>query len=174
MFPPQSGVSSTSFNATPETMSIEKRSNFPLLIVIQLAWLNGEYIDGYLLTDYFVSVCVYSQIVSFSCPIFCPEVSATYHCVITSTLAQWDVSGSASGSDSYLGVDPIGMIRSVGSSFTANKTGSTSFSLNFNAEAQFNNSVNVTCIDAADPNSNTNSKQCTIKLEGKREKDYFN
>ena len=72
------------------------------------------------------------------------------------------------------------MIRSVGSSFTANKTGSTSFSLNFIAEVQFNNSVNVTCSDTTDANINTNSRQCTIELEGIREgkstliNDYIN
>ena len=112
--------------------------------------------------------------VSLSCPTFCPEVPAIYHCVITSALARWDVSGSVSGTNTYLASDPVGMIKSVGSSFTANKTGSTSFSLNFIAEAQFNNSVNVTCSDAADANINTNSRQCTVELEGKREKEYFN
>ena len=94
--------------------------------------------------------------------------------MITSALARWDVSGSASGVSSYLAVDPVGRIRSVASSFTTNKTGSTSFSLNFNADVEFNNSVNVTCSDAADANMNTNSRQCTIELEGKREKEYFN
>ena len=124
-----------------------------------------------MLISYFISVIpVHSQVVSFSCQIFCPEVSAIYQCVITSTLARWDVSGSASGVSSYLAVDPIGRIRSVGISFIANKTCSTSFSHNFNSEAQFNNSVNVTCSDAADANMNTNSRQCTIELEGKRGK----
>ena len=121
--------------------------------------------------SYFISVIpVHSQVVSFSCPTFCPEVSAIYQCVITSALARWDVSGSASGVSSYLAVDPVGRIRLVGISFNANKTGSTSFSLNFNSEAQFNNSVNVTCSDATDANMNTNSRQCTIELEGKRGK----
>ena len=94
--------------------------------------------------------------------------------MISSALARWDVSGSASGINSYFAADPVGTIKSVGSSFTANKTGSTSFSLNFIAESQFNNSVNVTCIDSADANINTNSRQCTIELEGKRGKEYFN
>ena len=112
--------------------------------------------------------------VSLSCPKFCPEIPAIYHCVISSALARWEVSGSVSGVNSYLASDPVGMIRSVGSSFTANKTGSTSFSLKFIAEAQFNNNVNVTCSDTADANMNTNSKQCTVELEGKRGKEYFN
>ena len=107
---------------------------------------------------------------SFDCTRFCPEVSAIYHCVTTSPIARWEVSGSVSGTNSYSAVDPIGRIRSVGSSFTANKTGSTSFTLNFNAEAQFNNSVDVTCSDLADANMNTNSRQCTIELEGIRGK----
>ena len=111
---------------------------------------------------------------NFSCPKFCPELPAIYHCVISSALARWEVSGSASGVNSYLASDPVGMTRSVGSSFTANKTGSTSFSLNFTAEAQFNNSVNVTCSDTTDANMNTNSRQCTVELEGKRGKEYFN
>ena len=121
-----------------------------------------------------MSVYVHSQVVSFNCLTFCPEVSAIYHCVISSALARWDVSGSASGINSYLAADPVGTIKSVGSSFTANKTGSTSFSLDFIAESQFNNSVNVTCSDSADANMNTNSRQCIVELEGKRGKEYFN
>ena len=151
-------------------MSVEKRSNLLLLLVLQVAWLNGECIVSYLLTDYFVSVCVQSRVVSLNCTTFCPEVPAIYHCVITSVLAQWELTGSITDDTSYNAADPIGRIRLVGSFFTANKTGNTSFNLNFIAEAQFNNSVNVTCIDAADANINTNSRQCTIKLEGKRVK----
>ena len=90
--------------------------------------------------------------------------------MITSVLARWELTGSITDDTSYIAADPIGRIRSVGSSFTANKTGSTSFTLNFNAEAQFNNSVNVMCIDAADADMNTSSRQCTIELEGKRVK----
>ena len=120
---------------------------------------------------YFIStIPVQSHVVSFPCPTFCPEVPAIYHCQITSVLALWELTGSITDDTSYNAADPIGRIRLVGSFFTANKTGNTSFNLNFIAEAQFNNSVNVTCIDAADANINTNSRQCTIKLEGKRVK----
>ena len=106
----------------------------------------------------------------FPCPTFCPEVSAIYHCVITSAIARWAVSGSVSGTNSFSTNDPIGRTITVGNSFTANKTGSNSFSLNFIANVEFNNSVTVECRDQNDGNSNTNSKQCTIELEGKREK----
>ena len=112
---------------------------------------------------------VHSQLVSFPCPTFCPEVPAVYHCVITSALSRWEVSGSVSGVTSFGAGDAIGHTLSVGSSFTANKTGSTSFSLNFTANVEFNNSVTVECRDQADGNSNTNSRQCTIILEGKRQ-----
>ena len=114
-----------------------------------------------------IVVLVHSQVMSFPCPTFCPEVPAIYHCVITSAVARFELTGSITDDTSYLATDPVGRIRSVGSSFTANKTDSTSFSLNFNAEAQFNNSINVTCFDSNDANMNTNSRQCTIELEGK-------
>ena len=113
---------------------------------------------------------VHSQVVSFPCPTFCPEVPAIYHCVITSSLARWTVSGSVSGTNSFGAADAIGSTKPVGSSFTAIKTSSNSFSLNFTANVEFNNSVTVECRDLADGNSTTNSRQCTIELEGKREK----
>ena len=108
--------------------------------------------------------------VSLSCPTFCPEVPAIYHCVITSALARWEISGNVSGVTSFGAGDAIGHTLPVGSSFTANKTGSNSFSLNFTANVEFNNSVTVECRDQVDGNSNTNSKQCSIMLEGKRGK----
>ena len=43
----------------------------------------------------------------FPCPTFCPEVSAIYHCVITSAIARWAVSGSVSGTNSFSTNDPI-------------------------------------------------------------------
>ena len=107
--------------------------------------------------------------VSFPCLTFCPEVPAEYHCVITSAVARWTVSGSVSGVNSFGAADPIGHTLPIGSSFTANKTGSNSFSLNFTANVVFNNSVTVECRDQVDSNSNTNSRQCTIELVGKRE-----
>ena len=142
-----------------------------LVILLSSVFFFVQGITNLMFISYFISVIpVHSQVVSFPCQTFCPEVSGIYHCVITSALARRDVSGSVSDTTSYSAVDPVGRIRSVGSSFIANKTGSTSFSLNFNAEAQFNNSVGVTCIDLADANSNTNSRQCTIELEGMRRK----
>ena len=85
--------------------------------------------------------------------------------MITSSVARWEVSGSVSGVNSFGAADAIGHTLPVGSSFTANKTGSNSFSLNFTANVEFNNSVTVDCRDLA----NGNSIQCTIKLVGKRE-----
>ena len=100
---------------------------------------------------------------SFPCPTFCPEVPAQYQCVITSESLLWAVSGSVSGSASYDENDNIGRIKQLGSFFTANKTGSNSFSLNFIADVEFNSSVIVRCQDLTD----TNSVQCTIEIEGK-------
>ena len=108
--------------------------------------------------------------VSLNCPTLCSVVLAKYHCVITSTQARWTVSGSVSGANSFGAGDPIGHTLQVGSSFTANKTGSNSFSLNFIANVELNNNVTVECSDLADGNSNTNSRQCTIELEGKKVK----
>ena len=120
---------------------------------------------------YFMSfISVHSQVVSFPCLTFCPEVPAIYHCVITSTLARLTVSGSVSGANSFGAADAIGHTLPISSSFTANKTGSNSFSLNFIANVEFNNSVTVECQDMANGNSNTNSRLCTIKLEGKKVK----
>ena len=141
-----------------------------LLILLQFTWLSGEsIINRYLLTDHYFLVCVHSQVVNFPCLTFCPEVSAVYHCVITSAVSRWTVSGSVSGTNSFSAGDAIGHTLPVGSSFTANKTDSTSFSLNFIANVEFNNSVTVECRDLVDGNSNTNSRQCTIMLEGKRQ-----
>ena len=107
--------------------------------------------------------------VSFPCPTTCPEVQVKYECVITSQTAQWNVSGSVSGHTTYGANDPIGLTKQINSFFTANKTGNTSFSLNFTADVDFDNSVMVECRDGDDPNNNTNSRQCTIELVGKRE-----
>ena len=103
--------------------------------------------------------------VSFPCPTTCPEVQVKYECDITSQIVQWNISGSVSGQTTYGASDPTGLTKQISSSFTANKTGSTSFSLNFTADVEFNNSVTITCQDL----SNGNSKQCTIELKGKRE-----
>ena len=86
--------------------------------------------------------------------------------MITSAVAQWTVSGSGSvsGANSFPGNADIGDTLPVGSSFTANKTGSNSFSLNFTADTEFNNSVTVQCRDLI----SGNSRQCTIELEGKK------
>ena len=121
---------------------------------------------------YFISVIsVHSQVVSFNCPTFCPKVSAKYHCMITSVIQQWDITGSIVDDVSYSSADAVGLLKDVGSSpFTANKTGNSSFSLNFTANVEFNNSVTVICTDLADGNSITNSRQCTIELEGKKGK----
>ena len=111
--------------------------------------------------------------VSFPCSTFCPEVPAKYHCVISSALARWVVSGTGiNGERSYGALDPIGhTLPLAGSpSFIANKTGNNSFSLNFTANVEFNNSVTVMCVDQADTNSNTNVRQCIIELKGKRGK----
>ena len=78
---------------------------------------------------------------------------------------QWNVDSILGGQATYSASDPIGTLKQIGSFFTANKTGNTSFSLNFTADVEFNNSVTITCQDL----SNGNSKQCTIELEGKRE-----
>ena len=119
---------------------------------------------------YYISVIpVHSQVVSFPCPTFCLEVPAIYHCVITSAVARLTVSGSVSGVNSFGAADAIGHTLPVGNSFTANKTGSNSFSLNFIANVEFNNSVTVDCRDQNDGNSSTNSRQCTIELEGECE-----
>ena len=110
---------------------------------------------------------------SFPCSIFCPEVPAIYHCVITSAQVRWSVSGTGiNGERSYGASDPIGRtLPLLGSpSFIVNKTSNNSFSLNFTANIEFNNSVTVTCVDQADSNSNTDSRQCIFELKGKREK----
>ena len=120
-----------------------------------------------LLTDYLFLVCVHSQVVSLNCPKFCPEVPAIYHCVITSERLTLSVTGSFGGVITYVQNDDIGTLKPIGSSFTANKTGNTSFSLIFTAEVKFNNSAGVICADQADGNTNTNSRQCGIELEGK-------
>ena len=152
-------------------MYIQKRSNLLLLLVLQVAWLNCECIVSYLLTDYLVSVCVHSQVVSFNCPTFCPEVLAKYHCVITSAQVRWEITGSYTDDTSYGAADAIGLLKQVGNSpFTANKTGSNSFSLIFTANVEFNNIVTVICTDLADGNSVTNRIQCTIELKGKKQK----
>ena len=109
--------------------------------------------------------------VSFPCPTTCPEVQVKYECVITSQTAQWNVSSSfgVGGHTTYGANDPIGLTKQISIFFTANKTGSTSFSLNFTADVDFNNSVMVICRDGDDPNKSTSSRQCTIELVGKRE-----
>ena len=104
--------------------------------------------------------------VSFNCTTFCPEVSAIYHCEITSAIPRWTVSGSVSGIGSFASNADIGDTLPVGSSFTAIKTDSNSFGLSFTANVEFNNSVNVTCDDL----NGGDSRQCIIELEGKREK----
>ena len=110
---------------------------------------------------------------SFPCSIFCPEVPAIYHCVITSAQVRWSVSGTGiNGERSFGAGDPIGrtLLLFGSPSFIANKTSNNSFSLNFTANVEFNNSVTVMCLDLADSNSNTDSRLCIIELEGKREK----
>ena len=82
--------------------------------------------------------------------------------MITSAVSRWTVSGRVRGTNSFSAVNGIGHKVPVGSSFTANKTGSTSFSLNVNANVQFSNNVTVDCLDLTDGNSNTNNRQCTI------------
>ena len=106
--------------------------------------------------------------VSFPCPTACPEVQVKYECVITSQIAQWNVSSSfgVGGHTTYGANDPIGLTKQISIFFTANKTGSTSFSLNFTADVDFDNSVTITCQDL----SNGNSEQCTVELKGKRGK----
>ena len=105
--------------------------------------------------------------VSFNCSTFCPETEAKYHCEITSQASEWTVSGSVSGSTTYRSIDAIGLLKPIGSSFTANKTSSISISLKFTANVEFNNNVNVTCLDQNDADPNTSSRQCTIKIESK-------
>ena len=139
-------------------------------ITIYLAKWWDNRLGILLTTGYFSLVCVHSQVVDFNCTTFCPEVTAKYHCVITSTVARWTVSGSVTGANSFGAAAAIGDTLPIGSSFTANKTGSNSFSLNFTANVEFNNSVTVECADQNDANMTTNSRQCTIKLEGKRGK----
>ena len=104
--------------------------------------------------------------VSFPCLTFCPEVPAIYHCVITGTTSRWRINGGVSnGEITYLSNEDIGLLKQVSSSFTANKTGSNSLSLNFTAEIEYNNSVTVECLDLDD--NTVNGRQCTIILEGK-------
>ena len=90
--------------------------------------------------------------------------------MITSALAQWSVSGSVRGANSFSAGDPIRRTLPVGSFFTAKKIGSNSLSLNFNANVDFNNNVVVECVDLADDDSHTNSEQCFIQRVGKRGK----
>ena len=111
---------------------------------------------------------------SFNCTTICPEVPAIYHCVITSAVSLWTVSGSVSGANSFGTGDAIGSTKPVGSSFTAIKTDSNSFSLNFTANVEFNNSVTVECRDQIDGNISTQSRECTIELEGKRVNEIIN
>ena len=104
--------------------------------------------------------------VNFPCPTTCPEVQVKYKCDITSQVAQWNVSGDFGGQTTYSKSDSVGLIKQISSFFTANKTGSTSFSVNFTADVEFNNSVIITCQDL----TNGDSKQCIVELEGKRGK----
>ena len=90
--------------------------------------------------------------------------------MITSAQAQWEISGGAGGINSFSAGDAIGRTIPVGNFFTAKKTGSNSFSLNFNANVEFSNTVVADCHDLADDNGNTNSRQCIVELEGKRGK----
>ena len=103
---------------------------------------------------------------NFPCPTTCPEVQVKYECDITSQAVQLNVSSNYGGQTTYSASDSIGMIKPIGSFFTANKTGSTSFSVNFTADIEFNNSVIITCQDL----TNGDSKQCIVELEGKRGK----
>ena len=138
-----------------------------LVILLSSVFFFVQGITNLLFPYYFISVIpVNSQVVSFNCTTFCPEVPAIYHCVITSSIPRLTVSGSVSGANSFAGNADIGDTIPIGSSFTAIKTGSTSFSLNFTAKIDFNNSVTVECLDL----SGGNGRQCTIELEGKKVK----
>ena len=53
---------------------------------------------------------------------FLIEVPAIYHCVITSTVLQWEVNGNVSGANSFGTTEGIRHTLPVGDSFTATKT----------------------------------------------------
>ena len=141
-----------------------------ILAIMLSSFIQGNNSNMFIYILPYFTLLAQSQVVSLSCTRFCPEVLAEYYCEVTGTLglAQWTISGSVDGTESYGAGDAIGRIRSVGDFFSANKTGITSFSLNFTADVEFNNSVMVECRDLTDSDPNTRQRQCTIKLEGKR------
>ena len=65
-------------------------------------------------------------------------------------------------------VDPVGTNETSDQNyvFTAIKTDSTSFILNFTSLIEFDNIVIVTCTDENDVNPNTNDDSCIIMIYG--------
>ena len=101
---------------------------------------------------------------------FCPNVPAEITCNTTSSVISWDLSGDIDDQIAFSALDPVGTNRTSDQNddFTAIKTGSTSFILNFTSLIEFDNSVIVTCTDLSDGNLNTNDDSCTIMIYGKK------
>ena len=110
---------------------------------------------------------------SFSCTSstrFCPNVPSEITCNTTSPIVSWDLSGDIDDQITFSAVDPVGTNETSDQNdvFTAIKTGSTSFILNFTSLIEFDNSITVTCTDQSDVNPNTNDDSCTIMIYGKK------
>ena len=114
---------------------------------------------------------VHSQILDFSCTSstrFCPNVPSEITCNTTSPAISWELSGDVDDEITFGALDPVGTKETSDQNdvFTAIKTDSTSFILNFTSLIEFNNSVTLTCTDQSDPNLNTNDASCIIMIYG--------
>ena len=115
----------------------------------------------------------HSQILGFSCTSstrFCPNVPSEITCNTTSPAIVWELSGDVDDQIVFSAVDPVGtsITSDQYDDFTAIKTGSTSFILNFTSLIESDNSITVTCTDIFDSNQNTNDASCTIMIYGKK------
>ena len=109
----------------------------------------------------------------FSCTCstrFCPNVPSEITCNTTSPVIVWELSGDIDDQIVFNAVDPVStnITSDQNDVFTAIKTGSTSFILNFTSLIEFNNSITVTCTGLVDSNLNTNDASCTIMIYGKK------
>ena len=101
---------------------------------------------------------------------FCPNVPSKITCNTTSPVISWGLSGDIDYEIGFGALDPVGTNETSDQNddFTAIKTGSTSFILNFTSLIEFDNIVIVTCTDENDVNPNTNDDSCTIMIYGKK------
>ena len=98
---------------------------------------------------------------------FCPNVPSEITCNTTSPVISWGLSGDIDDQIAFSIVDSVGTNKTSDQNdkFTAIKTGSTSFILNFTSQIEFDNSLTVMCTDlnGGDPDS------CTIMIYGKKQ-----